>query len=163
MLDCKVPDVDSCCCMLEWEPLQAGEHPCRTIILQTISYHRHRSFKKTNSFTNDGVRGAVILRISQVSWRPLLRDELSQPVAPGGQDGQTEDEAGADCCEAHGSLWRSEGLVSGPIFILSPHLISPHNISASGNFTSVQASLQPSQGAPIEPLLQTEEDLAIDK
>ena len=144
----------------------SGNH-CRqeNTLAEQLSYKQFHTTEvlKTNSFTNDGVRGAVILRISQVSWRPLLRDELSQPVAPGGQDGQTEDEAGADCCEAHGSLWRSEGLVSGPIFILSPHLISPHNISASGNFTSVQASLQPSQGAPIEPLLQTEEDLAIDK
>ena len=46
----------------------------------------------------------MVLLISQVGWGPLLRDELSQPVAPGGQDGQTEDEAGGDWCEAHGSL-----------------------------------------------------------
>ena len=111
----------------------SGNH-CRqeNTLAKQLSYKQFHTTEvlKTNSFTNDGVRGAVILRISQVSWRPLLRDELSQPVAPGGQDGQTEDEAGADCCEAHGSLWRSEGLARCPDQYLYSHLSSSHLISS---------------------------------
>ena len=88
----------------------------------------------------------MVLLVSQVSWGPLLRDKLSQPVAVAELDDQTEEKTGH--CEAHGGLWRSErpDSESGAIFILSPPLPSPHlsssNImSASVNFTLVTSSL----------------------
>ena len=75
----------------------------------------------------------MVLLVSQVSWGPLLRDKLSQPVAVAELDDQTEEKTGH--CEAHGGLWRSErpDSESGAIFILSPPLPSSllvkHNVS----------------------------------
>ena len=93
-----------------------------------------------NSFTNYVVRRLMVLMVvlmvllvSQVSWWPLLRDKLSQPVAVAELDDQTEEKTGH--CEAHGGLWRSErpDSESGAIFILSPPLPSSllvkHNVS----------------------------------
>ena len=100
-----------------------------------------------NSFTNYVVRRLMmlmevlmVLLVSQVSWWPLLRDKLSQPVAVAELDDQTEEKTGH--CEAHGGLWRSER----PELYLysplpSPHLSSSNIMSASVNFTLVRSSL----------------------